>query len=106
MKGKILGWIAAFVIISLAYNAITARLDVRAVREELIELKKNNDLVLRFDSILTAQEHRFIDSLNVVKKSAEEDKRVQADENKKLRRQNIELQKRFDSIVINGRPTF
>jgi hypothetical protein len=80
--------------------------DEKQLSGELKKLKENTDIVLELDSILSAREQHLLDSIKVFRKVLDEAKKLQHDENTKLRRRNEALERRFRDLVIPDRPDF
>lgn len=108
MKNAI-AWIIAAVAVVIVSNVVTGlfvRQDVDQLKNEIQELKKIADLVEQYDSTHSARDSVYIDSLKAVRSLVVQTQRTHADELKRLRRQNSELQKSFDAIVLHDRPEF
>lgn len=75
-------------------------------RKEIKALKENVDKVVNYDSIMSAMEKRILDSVKVLRTSLEQIKQEQRNENKRLRKQNQELERRFRDLDISDRPDF
>lgn len=80
--------------------------DISNNRAEIERLKKNSEEIVNWDSIISANERKLLDSIGRVSESLSKAKQDLHNENTKLRRQNEQLEKRFHAITINDRPDF
>lgn len=75
-------------------------------QQALDSLRFINKKLVTFDSIQTASQNRFLDSLSSIKKLLEYEKVQRLKETRLLRKQNQELENRFNSISLPDRPDF
>lgn len=73
---------------------------------EVEKLKRSVTNVVNYDSIVSAAEKRLLDSIKTVRESLEETKQFQHDENRRLRRRNEDLERRFRDLDLGDRPDF
>jgi hypothetical protein len=102
--------IAMFVLTALLGIGLAAKFGSKSkyhqIEERLDSLRILNKKITTFDSIQSASQNRFLDSLSTIKTKLDYERVQRIKENKLLRKRNQDLQDRFNSITVPDRPEF
>jgi hypothetical protein len=91
--------IVIMVVLALIANSNTQHSAIK-------ELKESVEVVVNYDSIISAREKVLLDSVQVLRESLKEQKEYQRNENRKLRQKNEALEKHFRDLDLSDRPEF